>query len=185
MSQSPDMSSFGKFIPGFEFLQTMAKQNANGASPSASSIPNLGSWMAPTLNEEEISKRIDELKAVSYWLDQNAAALKATIQALEVQKMTLATLKGMNFSFATAAATAEGETPKAEAVAEAGKVDAMQWWQALTEQFGQIASKTMQDVAEKAAAVHPPIKTPAKSRAKSTTAKSAAKSSAKAPKSKP
>ena len=43
---------------------------------------------------EELDKRIDELKAVQFWLDQNAMALKATIQALEVQKMTLATLKG-------------------------------------------------------------------------------------------
>ena len=48
---------------------------------------------------EELDKRIDELKAVQFWLDQNAMALKATIQALEVQKMTLATLKGMNFNF--------------------------------------------------------------------------------------
>jgi hypothetical protein len=38
------------------------------------------------------------LKAVHYWLDQNSKALGATIQALEVQKMTLATLKGMNFN---------------------------------------------------------------------------------------
>ena len=33
-----------------------------------------------------------------FWLDQNSKALGATIQALEVQKMTLATLKGMNFN---------------------------------------------------------------------------------------
>jgi hypothetical protein len=58
----------------------------------------LGSWVAPTLNVEELDKRIGELKSVQFWLDQNATALKATIQALEVQKMTLATLKGMNFS---------------------------------------------------------------------------------------
>jgi hypothetical protein len=35
---------------------------------------------------------------VQFWLDQNSKALGATIQALEVQKMTLATLKGMNFN---------------------------------------------------------------------------------------
>jgi hypothetical protein len=33
---------------------------------------------------------------VHFWLDQNSKALAATIQALEVQKMTLATLKTMN-----------------------------------------------------------------------------------------
>jgi predicted XRE-type DNA-binding protein len=99
MSSTPDMSSFGKFVPGFDFLQNLAKQAAGGAAQSIPQLPNLGSWVAPTLNVEELDKRIDELKAVQFWLDQNAMALKATIQALEVQKMTLATLKGMNFNF--------------------------------------------------------------------------------------
>ena len=35
---------------------------------------------------------------MQFWLEQNSRALAATIQALEVQKMTLATLEGMNFS---------------------------------------------------------------------------------------
>ena len=61
-------------------------------------MPNLSNWVAPTLNVEELEKRIGELKAVHFWLDQNSKALGATIQALEVQKMTLATLKGMNFN---------------------------------------------------------------------------------------
>ena len=99
MSNTPDMSSFGKFVPGFDFLQNLAKQAAGGAAQSIPQLPNLGNWVAPTLNVEELDKRIEELKAVQFWLDQNAMALKATIQALEVQKMTLATLKGMNFNF--------------------------------------------------------------------------------------
>lgn len=82
---------FGKLVPGFDFLQNLAK----GA---AQSMPNLQNWVAPTLNVEELDKRISELKAVQFWLDQNGKALAATVQALEVQKMTLATLKGMNFS---------------------------------------------------------------------------------------
>ena len=45
--------------------------------------------VAPTLSVEEVDKRIQELKTVQYWLEQNGHALKATIQALEVQKMTL------------------------------------------------------------------------------------------------
>lgn len=85
---------FGKFIPGFDFLQNLAK-NATQAVPQ---MPNLANWIAPTLNEEELEKRIAELKAVHFWLDQNSKALGATVQALEVQKMTLATLKGMNFN---------------------------------------------------------------------------------------
>jgi hypothetical protein len=89
-----DTTGFGKFVPGFDFLQNLAK----GASNNIPQMPNLGNWVAPTLNVEELEKRIDELKAVHFWLEQNSRALGATIQALEVQKMTLATLKGMNFN---------------------------------------------------------------------------------------
>ena len=85
---------FGKFVPGFDFLQSLAK----GASSSIPQLPNLSNWVAPTISVEELEKRVEELKAVQFWLEQNSRALAATIQALEVQKMTLATLKGMNFS---------------------------------------------------------------------------------------
>jgi len=89
-----DNFGFGKFVPGFDFLQNLAK----GAAQNIPQLPNLSNWVAPTLNVEELEKRIGELKAVHFWLDQNSKALGATIQALEVQKMTLATLKGMNFN---------------------------------------------------------------------------------------
>lgn len=98
MSDS-DSTGFGKFVPGFDFLQNLAK----GASASVPQMPNLGNWVAPTLNVEELDKRIEELKNVQFWLEQNSRALSATIQALEVQKMTLATLKGMNFNLADVA----------------------------------------------------------------------------------
>jgi len=95
-------SGFGKFVPGFEFLQNLAGQAAGGVAQglgqSIPQLPNLGNWVAPTYNVEDLEKRIEELKAVHFRLDQNAKALGATIQALEVQKMTLATLKGMNFN---------------------------------------------------------------------------------------
>jgi hypothetical protein len=89
-----DANPFGKFVPGFDFLQSLAK----GAASNIPQLPNPANWVAPTLNVEELDKRITELKAVQFWLDQNAKALAATVTALEVQKMTLATLKGMNFN---------------------------------------------------------------------------------------
>jgi hypothetical protein len=101
MSDAPS-SGFGKFVPGFEFLQNLAGQAAGGVAQGISQnipqLPNLGHWVAPTFNVEDLEKRIEELKAVHFWLDQNSKALGATIQALEVQKMTLSTLKSMNFS---------------------------------------------------------------------------------------
>lgn len=95
----PFSGGFGQFVPGFEFLRSLSG-NAGGAAQA--SVPNLGSWVAPTLNVEELDKRIEELKAVQFWLDQNAKALAATIQALQVQKMTLSTLKSMNLNLGDA-----------------------------------------------------------------------------------
>ena len=91
-----DAASFTKFVPGFDFLQNLSKGSGN-------SMPGMNSWVAPTLDPEELEKRITDLKAVLFWLDQNATALKATIQALEVQKMTLTALKGMNMDMSAMA----------------------------------------------------------------------------------
>ena len=213
-----DASGFGKFVPGFEFLQNLAGQAAGGVAQglgkSLPQMPNLGHWVAPTFNVEDLEKRIEELKAVQFWLDQNAKALSATIQALEVQKMSLATLKAMNFNLGDvanalkvkaaetvsgfagklptqfagleipertygnpAAAPPEAEAepepdeapeeeapeppkkprktaePRADAPAAAapGVVDPMAWWGALSQQFQQIASTAMKDMAKQGA----------------------------------
>jgi hypothetical protein len=88
---NPNGFDFTKFVPGFDFLKNLTPgANARAAAPG---------WVAPTLDPEELDKRIQELKTVHFWLEQNAKAVGATIQALEVQRMTLATLKGMNMSF--------------------------------------------------------------------------------------
>ena len=81
--------NFSKLVPGFDFLQGLAKN-------AGSALPSIGQWVAPTLNPEELEKRIEELRTVQFWLEQNARMLAATIQALEVQRMTLSTLKTMN-----------------------------------------------------------------------------------------
>ena len=109
MSTDTSAFGFGKFIPGFDFLQGLAR-----AGKEASASP-LSSWVAPTVSVEEISKRIEELKAVQFWLEQNSRALAATVQALEVQKMTLSTLQGMNVSMADLAKSFTGQAAAAGA----------------------------------------------------------------------
>ena len=84
-----DASSFTKLVPGFDFLQGLVK-NAGAA------LPGIGQWVAPTIDPAELEKRIEELRTVQFWLEQNAKMMGATIQALEVQRMTLSTLKTMN-----------------------------------------------------------------------------------------
>ena len=78
MDSSTASNSFASFVPGFDFLQGLVK-NAGAA------LPTIGQWVAPTLNPEELEKRIEELRTVQFWLEQNAKMLGATIQALEVQ----------------------------------------------------------------------------------------------------
>lgn len=171
-----DFSAFGQYIPGFDFLQTLARQ-ASGVKPdlqpAAGVMSSLGHWVAPTFSVEEIEKRIHDLRAVEFWLDQNSKALAATIQALEVQKMTLATLENMNLSLKDVAESfkIKPETVQAQAAPRAAKaaeppvqetepsaptesktgVDPMQWWNSLTEQFTTIASSAVQDMAGQAA----------------------------------
>ena len=157
MSNPADPSGFGKFVPGFDFLQQLAQGGQ----------AQMAGWLAPTLDAQALDKRIEELKAVQFWLDQNAAALKATLQALEVQKMTLAALKNMNVLMPGAAGmggpqatahAAQAPSPKLRRPrtrppqpeppkAAAAMPDPMQFWGALTQQFQQIASQAMKDVA--------------------------------------
>ncbi len=154
-------AAFAKLVPGFDFLQGLVK-NAGAA------LPNIGQWVAPTLNPEELEKRIEELRTVQFWLEQNARMLGATIQALEVQRMTLSTLKTMNVQMgdlresmklrepdpAAARPGAAGPASKGRGTrkpAPAGAVDPMQWWGALTKQFTQLAAGAMKDSAGDAA----------------------------------
>jgi hypothetical protein len=142
-----------KLVPGFEFLQGLVK-NAGAA------MPNVGQWIAPTLDPAELEKRIEELRTVQFWLEQNARMLATTIQALEVQRMTLSTLKTMNVTVSDlgnamklrppatvgdgAAKSARGDKGAAPP-APAGVVDPMQWWGALTQQFTQLAVQAMKE----------------------------------------
>ena len=117
---------FGKFVPGFDFLQNLGQAANPGAKGSPQGMPNMASWVAPTMNVEELDKRIQELKTVQFWLEQNTNALKATIQALEVQKMTLSTLQGMNVNMQDLAKAFTAKMPdlgKAAAAAEETKAN--------------------------------------------------------------
>ena len=126
MNDATKPFNFANFVPGFDFLKNLATGSTAGAAGAVPGLPGLASWVAPTLSVEEVDKRIQELKTVQFWLDQNLNALKATIQALEVQKMTLSTLQGMNVrmedlanSFTRAATVASQASPRAPSPAPA------------------------------------------------------------------
>ena len=156
-------NDLARMVPGFDFLQNLMK----GAGAALPGVQGFGQWVAPTLDPEELDKRISELKTVQFWLEQNARLLGTTVQALEVQRMTLSTLQTMNLPMtdlrealkarAPAAPAAPAPTAAAPAAAPAatspsaaaapGGVDPMQWWGALTQQFTEIATKAVKDSA--------------------------------------
>ena len=67
-------------------------------------IPGVGvpGMTGSSLSVDELEKKIADLKAVESWLNLNLGMLRGTIQALEVQRGTLATLKAMGDSMAQA-----------------------------------------------------------------------------------
>jgi hypothetical protein len=171
-STGPDLS---RMMPGMDFLQSLMAGAASSRGAGSAAAPP---WLLPTLDLDELDKRIQDLKTVQFWLEQNARLLATTIQTLEVQRMTVATLKGLNVTAAdlmkgwtpaaapgatesespaaapapaAASSGAEGadgeagETPAAPdtAAAEAvgaGVQQALQWWQQVQQQFGQLAA---------------------------------------------
>jgi hypothetical protein len=70
--------------------------------PGMSGMPGMAGIAAPPMSTEDLDKRIADLKAVESWLNLNLSMLRGTIQALEVQRGTLMTLKTMGASMAEA-----------------------------------------------------------------------------------
>jgi hypothetical protein len=56
---------------------------------------NIPGMAMPSLSVDDINKQIADLKAVESWLTLNMNMLRGTIQALEVQSATIATLQSM------------------------------------------------------------------------------------------
>jgi hypothetical protein len=147
-----------------------AMPNLPGAAaggPASQAMGTMGAWTLPTLDPQELDKRIQDLRTVQFWLEQNARMIAMTIQGLEVQKMTLDTLKGMNVSMdqlretlkaqadtlpaSSAPAGAESaedtvgeQTGDAPAPAGAELINPMRWWDTLTQQFTQMAAQAAQ-----------------------------------------
>lgn len=138
------------------------------------SVPgmNIPGITAPTLSVDELDKKINDLKAVEVWLNLNTSMLRGSIQALEIQRGTIATLKSMGASFAAAvqqpnasekslfesvpfasaffqqpaAATPEKSAPAAvEEPAAPGEAapNPAAWWNLMQDQFQQAVTNAM------------------------------------------
>lgn len=160
-----------------------------GAFPGAThglppSLSGMSDMMAPLASVEELDKRITDLRAVEQWLKLNLGMLQSAIQAMEVQRATLATLRAFGafaqtsmsaaedaaVAAAKAAATPLGDTqqaapegaqadapPEGESAAQNAAFDPAGWWNLLQTQFNQLASLAMTQPGAQPAAPDAPV----------------------------
>lgn len=69
---------------------------------------SLPGMVTPTVDIEELDKRITDMKAVENWLKMNLNMLQMSIQGLEMQRATIAAVKAMS------AHVKEGESPASD-----------------------------------------------------------------------
>lgn len=180
-------------MPDFQQSVEMMKNMWSNASTASkdNGMPNFGipgmsslnPFGIPTLDIEELDKRIKDLKSVEAWLTLNLNVLQTTVQGLEVQRATLSTLQGIAETMKSQTSTNnEQKTSKAsEGFAQAtefadagGKLA-----QELMEQMSKSATTMMNSFSQSSTAAK---KTSAKPRARKTAAKPSAKT-AKSPQS--
>lgn len=118
----------GNMTDGIDFVRKMwgvtglpglpGMPSAAGITQFAQGLPGaLPSMITPTLDVGELDKRIADLRAVEQWLALNANMLRATIQSLEVQRNTIATLK--SFGGSMLASVTRGGAPHEDTLGEA------------------------------------------------------------------
>jgi hypothetical protein len=161
-TQAAGANAFAGLGAGLDFFQDWMKA-------ASSALPNLGggapgsspSWSMPTLDPEELDKRIKDLKTVQFWLEQNARMIGMTIQTLEVQRMTLNTLREMKVPVDALKEAMKAQVPGAQpgpaTDSAAPGVNPMAWWGTLTEQFSNLASQAVAAGQEAMSAVTPVV----------------------------
>tara|TARA_R110001583_G_scaffold195522_3_gene375169 strand:+ start:6487 stop:6906 length:420 start_codon:yes stop_codon:yes gene_type:complete len=79
---------------------------------------NLPGMVTPTLDVDELDKRIADMRAVEGWLKMNLNMLQISIQGLDMQRATLAAVKAMSQQARESSDQASsGENPFASAAA--------------------------------------------------------------------
>lgn len=113
----PPMPNVAGMTDTLEFVKNLwGSMNIPGVT-----VPGMS---GSTLSTDELDKKIADLRAVESWLNLNIGMLRGTIQALEVQRGTLATLKSMGESMAQAmgkAGNGEAMAPFAQFFSQAAQ----------------------------------------------------------------
>jgi hypothetical protein len=103
--QMPNIPGAGVVTDTLDFVKNLwGSMNVPGL--------NIPGMVAPTLSVDELDKKIGDLKAVESWLNVNMSMLRGTIQALEIQRGTIATLKSMSATLSAAVKPPTGGSEK-------------------------------------------------------------------------
>jgi hypothetical protein len=129
----------GNMSEGLDFVRRLWSLGASGGMGAFPGLPSVGniaqfaqalprrlpSMMTPTLDVEELDRRIADLRAVEQWLDLNLSMLRTNIQAMEVQRNTIATLKSFSGTMLSSMAAGMNEAVRKdeEASARTGEQD--------------------------------------------------------------
>ena len=178
LGQSSELSG----NPLLASMEMMRQAWAALAGPGglAQAVPMAGA------HPDELERRIAELRSVENWLRMNLSMLSSTIQGLEVQRATIATLRAFADGAVQAqdgaaspleialglkpapAAPAAPPKPAESAAGEAGAGEggagwsqasqsaSQAWWNLLQQQFGQLAAATAASMPQADASASPP-----------------------------
>jgi hypothetical protein len=176
-------------VPGMTDTLEFVKNLWGGMGVPGVGMPGIG---APQMSTDDLDKRITDLKTVETWLNLNLTMLRTSIQALEVQRGTIAALKSMTDSmtqvmgkagdqtaslppfaaFFTAGGApqpgtgtaASGSAPGGAdgASADAAMAPAVAWWNLLQDQFRQAVASAMPPEGADAGAAGAPRSAPDK-----------------------
>ena len=118
---------------------------------------SLPGMVTPTLDVDELEKRIKDMKAVEGWLRMNLSMLQMTIQGLEMQHTTISAVQRMGQMVKDAVPSAEVEAPEPEAAASGAEAAMWPWqmMQQMREQMQQSADAATQAASEEASAEKP------------------------------
>lgn len=97
-------------VPGMTDTLEFVKNLWGGMNVPGMGMPGMGAGgLGGGLSTDELDKRITDLKAVENWLNLNLSMLRTSIQAMEVQRGTIAALKSMSDSMTQALSGQAGQ----------------------------------------------------------------------------
>jgi hypothetical protein len=117
-SQSDMMGKMWELMRLNPFAAAAMPGGTQGVGPSLSMMSDM---LAPLTNIEELDKRVTDMRAVEQWLKLNLNMLQSAIQALEVQRATLATLRAFGAYAQTSVENAQASVEKSKASVEKPK----------------------------------------------------------------